>query len=90
MEASASKNVPRLRETVPPCYCDTRLGRDVDGSGLEWKQSKAGNEATTHSLQTAAMPYASMALLRMRMATSHVMPRAEGYGRVGSVSRARM
>jgi hypothetical protein len=38
-------------------------------------------QSRQHRVQTAAMRYASMALLRMRMATSHVMPRAEGNGR---------
>jgi len=79
-----------FRIYVKLCHGVTVI-RGCTGSG---RQSK---KQATPRVQTAAaaMPYASMALLRTRMATSHVMPRAEGNGRVpvprvSHVSRARM
>ena len=73
-----------FRIYVKLCHCMTTVIRGW--GGLWMVEAKAGNDAT-HKLQTAEMPYASMALLRMRMATSHVMPRAEGYSWAEQVSR---
>lgn len=69
-----------FRVYVKLCHGVTVI-RSRTGSGLQAKQK----QATPH-VQTAALPYASMALSRMRMATYiaryATIPRAEANGRV--------
>ena len=52
-----------------------------------WPARKESRQRT-HSLQTAVMPYASMALLRTHMATSHVMPMPRADSCISCVTRA--
>jgi len=85
MKEAASKNVPHLRETVPLYdYCDTRLGRVVDGGS----KSRQRCHAQAADSRDAVCKYGVVADAHgyiARYATS----RGVQLGRAG-ITRARM
>lgn len=83
MDEASSKNVPHLRETVPPCA--TVIRGWMGGSGSEEEACTVGSQASVQTLDDAACKYGvdcGIAWLHRTYATSRAAPL--------QVSRARM